>query len=236
LRFGPLKAIVSRDLFVQFINIGSALLLIGLIATNPVSAELGNDENAQTLLNGIHDYSHSWWVPLVIKNDLELNIAKDWWPKMLSDGCGGIKMFSNLGGEINEYYKRQGWTDLEETEAANNNDRDNNKSTVEQQIGNLKNKLSFRLNITGVKCDTESFDLCYRYVNAIGNLLESEKWLGKGQEARITLNLSPATTAVAVTERSAKDIVVDAAGTIRQNNWEQLLVNQLIAANQHIHQ
>lgn len=215
-------------MIIKLIRAGALSIVIGVTLNFAVSATIDQGSNQQDLLNKIHDYSHTWWVPLLVKTNLTFNVSDDWWPRLLESEGWGVKEISNFGTDINERYKRLGLGDLEDVESANNNDRDANKPTVESKIESLKNKVSFTLNTNGVKCGDTSFDLCHRYITTIGEFLANDSWVPKGDEAHITLTLSPTAKAINVSiNPDGKHFTITAPANVEVDQWDDQIIKGL---------
>ncbi|PWU00198.1 MAG: hypothetical protein C5B53_04385 [Candidatus Melainabacteria bacterium] len=193
-----------------------------------ISGAVAQDSGKEELINKVHEYTHSWWQPLIVKSQMDFDMSSDWWSKMLEQDGWGIKTVSNFAYDLNDFYKRQGLGDLEDIESANNNDRDANRARVESAIENLRNKASFKLATSGVKCDATSFDLCHRYMISIAEFLAKDNWLPKGGEAHITLVLSPTAKSVGVAVNpDGKHFTIDAPANVEVDEWDTKISNGL---------
>lgn len=197
------------------------------INTNP-SVASDDIQHKDELIAKVHDYVHSWWQPLLVKGQMSFDISSDWWPKMLEDDGWGVKTVANFATDMNEYYKRQGLSDLEGIESANNNDRDVNRPRVETAISDLRNKVSFSLSTQGVNCDGTTFDLCHRYMSKVGEFLAKDNWLPRGGEAHIALVLSPTAKDVSVSVNpDGKHFSITAPASVEVNEWDTKMLNGL---------
>jgi len=208
--------------------LAALLSAVMLFSVRTTSAAIDQGQNKDELIAKVHEYVHSWWQPLLVKGQMDFNISSEWWPKMLEDDGWGVKTVANLAYDMNEYYKRQGLSDLEGIESANNNDRDANRARVQTAVDDLQNKVSFSLSTDGVNCDATSFDLCHRYMTTIGEFIARDTWLPKGGEAHIALVLSPTAKDVSVSiNPDGKHFSITAPSSVEVGEWDTKMLNGL---------
>lgn len=214
----------------KFLHAGLSTLMSAFLASSFAAA------NAQTypadksgLVEAVHDYKiNGWWESILVDRMFDYRLAPACWKKMTEKDGWGIKCTANSATAFGEYMKAKGWGDLEASESANNNDRNNNKARVEQMIDEAKGKLHFTLVADKVSCTDAEWDLIHRMWTTPFDALNQGTWKPKNGDIFLTFTFLPTAKDISVTVApDGKHFSVTAPTLTEPEAWDDKIVKGL---------
>lgn len=170
---------------------------------------------------------NNYWQSYLFDSAISFDIPADGWTALQTPS--GITVASGLALSLGYYAKEQGLGDLEKIESANNNDRKANRPRVKAAVDDMKGKFSFSVRGQGVKYDSATTALFFRYLGFMGEFLGSRHWTPKGGSAAVTFVFSPTAKDASVSiSPDNKTFTVTAPANDEPSEWDSKISKGLI--------